>query len=446
MGDAVIPNDWLGEYCKYSICWPNSPQWEAVLRGVLTLPARGRHWQETTGTITEAQSVIRETFDYNLHLRGCLMACDDAGLLAIATALEKLARNQCCAGGAGGTSGGSGGAGATQEELLDTVQGDPETEEPPEGFETWEEFFNDKCAVAHDTISKLQQSLLQMGTINLGVMTLDAVSIALTIIITLAMPASAIIAAAALLIAIGGEIVLVTLLSIVNDNEQELICSLYEGDSASGSLDLFHTLLGGFVDSGVSDPIENFAIKQFAKYMVGNEEANRLYRKDLTRVWGTMDCTDCGPCSEVKAWDFTTDLDGWAYSASECSGLNSQGTVSVVAGMPDMVMNATGGGGGLSAVVAKSDPIDIEIKSGHHITIEVSNDGDEIVFIVEAYFTTEECHVWSQYGIAAATPTTIDLDLSEFEGDTLEDIYLYANNSQSGTVLTHISAISVNCG
>src|SRR3989304_9661396 len=92
MGQGTIPSDWEGEYCRYAVCWPNSPQWLAVLRGVLALPASGRFWDGHTGTITEAQQVIVETYDTNLHLGEVIMACNDSFLGNIATALEHIAQ------------------------------------------------------------------------------------------------------------------------------------------------------------------------------------------------------------------------------------------------------------------------------------------------------------------------------------------------------------------
>jgi hypothetical protein len=80
-GNAVIPNDWTGDYCFYSVRWPKSEQWLSVLRGVLTIAAEGRFWNGETGIIIDAQAIIRATYDYNLRNLEVLLDCDNGTLL-----------------------------------------------------------------------------------------------------------------------------------------------------------------------------------------------------------------------------------------------------------------------------------------------------------------------------------------------------------------------------
>jgi len=310
---GTIPDDWEGEYCRYAVCWPNSPMWLAVLRGVLTLPARGRFWDEHTGTITEAQSVIRETFDNNLHLEEVIMSCNDTGLSEIAAALRLLALAQqqsaaaavnCCGAGS------SGNAPAIEPPLGTIEQGNPFSDPPPEGFDSWEEFQNDKCAVANDIVNQLQASLERIGVLNFGALSLDALGIALAVLITLAIPAEVIIAIAALLISVVGEIIVTTLLSIVNDNEADLVCQLFSGSTANDSSGLFQNALAGYVDAGVSDPLEAYAIKTMARYMVNASEVNRLYIKDLTKVWPSGDCSGCAVGDYISNGWAVVEVDG----------------------------------------------------------------------------------------------------------------------------------------
>jgi len=310
-GQGTIPDDWSGDYCRYAICWPKSPQWEAILRGVLTLPATGRFWDEHTGVITEAQSVMKETFDYNLHLKGVIMACDDPGLSEIAAAIRLVATSMqsgagdgCCEKPA------SAGGGQTEPALDTTLEGNPTTDPPPQGFETWEEFYNDKCATAQDIVDQLVFSLGRIALQNFGVMTIDAISVSLAILITLTISAEIIIALAALLIAIAAEIVITTLISIINDNEADLVCQLYKGESADGSFTLFHSALGDYVDNVIADPVEGFAAKAIARYMVNHQVVNRLYTKDLTRIWPASDCTSCNEgCLDCIAR--VDSIEGW---------------------------------------------------------------------------------------------------------------------------------------
>lgn len=72
-----IPNDWNGQRWEcFTITWPNSPQWIALLMGFLSQATRGRFWDEKTGSIQAAQAVGWEIFDSNIPLETC------AGLIA----------------------------------------------------------------------------------------------------------------------------------------------------------------------------------------------------------------------------------------------------------------------------------------------------------------------------------------------------------------------------
>lgn len=293
MGESIIPSDWTGEYCCYSIQWPNSPQWLAVLRGVLVSASRGRHWAENTGNIIEAQGVIKFTLDHNLLLEECIVSCNDSGLSEIAAALRILANAQCCGSGPlGGV--GSGGATGEMPPLLDIEQGDPLTDPPPDGYEDWEDFFNQKCGVANNILGQFENSLEAISIISLGTLGLDALAFTLSIVITLTVPPATIIAIAAFLIGAYGAMIVSTLLSIISANKEDLVCELYNGTSPQSSLDNFHTLLGALIDSDVSDPVQNAAAKQVAHYFINNSVVNPLYEKDLTKVWGTQDCSACG--------------------------------------------------------------------------------------------------------------------------------------------------------
>jgi len=74
-----IPADWDGQsFCRYAICWPDSPLWKIILRGLVTEPTRGFFWDEKTGSIIGVLSGIRQTMDYNLDLECVIMSCNDA--------------------------------------------------------------------------------------------------------------------------------------------------------------------------------------------------------------------------------------------------------------------------------------------------------------------------------------------------------------------------------
>lgn len=77
-----IPEDWNGtSWSRFSICWPDSPAWIALLLGFITTPKRGRFWDERSGIVTQAQQIGKQIFDFNYPLDGVIVSCADADLL-----------------------------------------------------------------------------------------------------------------------------------------------------------------------------------------------------------------------------------------------------------------------------------------------------------------------------------------------------------------------------
>lgn len=67
-----IPTDWNGDTFEcYTIQWPNSPEWRSILRGLILSPARGRFWDERSGSVSGAQIVGLQIDTLNLPLTTC---------------------------------------------------------------------------------------------------------------------------------------------------------------------------------------------------------------------------------------------------------------------------------------------------------------------------------------------------------------------------------------
>lgn len=140
-----IPEDWDDEtFCCKVVEWPDSPQWEAILLGLLTWPIRGRFWDGSTGTITDAQSVGRQIYDLNV-IEGCaLVGCLDDLSIAIANLTASIF--------ATGTCGGSGGSGITA--------GPPSSFEDdgsnfPSGYADRADYTDEKCNLAQYILDRL---------------------------------------------------------------------------------------------------------------------------------------------------------------------------------------------------------------------------------------------------------------------------------------------------
>jgi len=437
IGQGVIPDDWTGEYCRYAICWPASEQWLAVLRGVLTLPARGRFWDEHTGTITEAQEVIRETFDNNLHLREVIMACGDEGLNEIAQALLSISlsmqRQGCC------DNIGSGGQGSTAPPFDPVEQGDPIMDPPPEGFDTWEDFLNQKCAIAWNIVEQLENDMGNMVIIQITGSTLSGLGALIAITIITPIPFDDIIAIAAFLLSIGSTIVISTALDIINNNEEVLVCALYNGTNAQSSHDMFLSEFNALVDSGVSDPIENFAVKQFVAYMIGSPVTNRLYTKDLTKVWPSRICTDCPECEPV-IWDFEDEtVQGWSAVSSlpGCFGLTQPplGSINAAGGL----LTCVGVTQGTFKVVAIDHSVDNwALQAGWILNVGLQCSGSVGLYIDVVFETDEGSCVWHTLSNSHVCDgfTGLSVGDDDLVGEHLSHVYIYMRSSTGASALT----------
>lgn len=67
-----IPQDWDGETWKcVQVYWPDSPQWLAILAGLLSYPMLGRFWDERTGSILTVQITGKEIWERNQPFNSC---------------------------------------------------------------------------------------------------------------------------------------------------------------------------------------------------------------------------------------------------------------------------------------------------------------------------------------------------------------------------------------
>lgn len=87
MPQMPIPDDWDGEtYTLQLVCWPDSVLWNGILRGLITVPTRGRYWDAKTGSVVGAQAIGQEIIDKNIDSQGEIMGCAD-----VVTALDAIA-------------------------------------------------------------------------------------------------------------------------------------------------------------------------------------------------------------------------------------------------------------------------------------------------------------------------------------------------------------------
>jgi hypothetical protein len=453
MEDAVIPDDFTGEYCCYSVKWPKSFQWLAVLRGVLTIPFDGRFWNGNTGSILGAKAQIEPTLTYNLQNNEVIMACGDEALNDIALAIRYLADKQAQTANSNGSGAaccgnGSAGGGEFPADPSTNEEGNPDEDPPPEGYDTWEQFFTQKCGVAWDIIDKLKDSLGQLAVVAFGSLSVGTLIEIIAVILTLTISSAGIAAIAALLLSVSAVIIVTSALNIVNENEHDLMCALYEGNNAAESRSLFLARFNALVDEASIDVIEGFVMKQLIAYMVETTETNRMYVQDNSLDWASVTADrNCDGCTEL-CWLFDEDLEDWDTGhdigvAGDCDTMPALGTL----GWEDGAMRGTStSSGGASYVTFLSPEFEHVIQEGEQLCTSLcgmSHPGQ--TYTDRAQIILDGVCVQLPGSTGIQNTGDFAFDLSPYVGQTLSRIWFCWIKAGTGEFWMDICETGINC-
>lgn len=328
-----IPDDWDGEtFCHYSVCWPDSVLWAGILRGFLTLPQRGRTWDERSGSIIDAQAVGRQITELNLDLKGCLMACNDPALenalLAIAAAIEASASG-------GGVTINNSGCGTcdfgsptsnvnvqTTVVLPDGSQWQVFGEQTiaelgpgefPPAYPTLAAYDADKCAKANQMIDDWIASLDRLGNTSWTTGAIGAAIILACLVGVITVPPAVI---PLLLFALTANQTLAAfIIQLENqlvEHRSEAVCILYTGDSVTAIIssiaDLLDALIALIPGSGTVATI----LRSVALWLLSGDTLNLLFTSQARNNFPAADCSDCA--TTVTCFEFETEqsLLGWS--------------------------------------------------------------------------------------------------------------------------------------
>jgi hypothetical protein len=313
MGDAIIPDDWLGEYCRFAVCWPNSPKWLGVLRGVLSIPQEGRFWEEASGTITEAQDIIEETFDYNFRNEEVIMACGDESianaLLAIATAMQ------------GSVSGGNQSGCEVRcystsdfqvQTIVDLGDGDnfpiygkePIVDYPhasvPEGYDDIDQYLADKCAKSNKLVTDFITTIRNFGEIEWGLNAVTAVAILACLAGVITVPE--VVLPTLMWILLSGLSISTACTGLANyldANYQDVVCAIYEAEGVDAVISAVSALLTIAIATLSLEGSVAIALKQLAMLLLSSDNLNWLFTSKAKELYPSADCSDCDSPIEV---------------------------------------------------------------------------------------------------------------------------------------------------
>lgn len=322
MSGAMIPSDWDGETWKcYSVEWPNSEEWYAILYGFITTPKQGRFWDGQTGSIVAVQETGNEIWDRNYpDLEESLMSCseDFLALLAsqnnlLAEMVQALNRQADCCSTGGAATGGLGGSRGTGTVDVSPINYDesnnPDT--PPPGFDSWSEYRSHKCNMATQIVRELARDLLNASLIELASVGISALSGILVVTFVSPIPFDGLLTIATAII-VGGIIgsYLATISEDITSVETNLVCQLYTAETASEAETKLEAALADIIEnSGIGSTFWPY-LKQMVNAMITIASMNRLFVNVPTSETG--DCTSCEPaywwsCSVGELLDYDTD-------------------------------------------------------------------------------------------------------------------------------------------
>lgn len=325
MAGAKIPQDWDGEtWICWSVEWPDSRDWLAILSGFITTPRKGRYWDADTGDLAEVQATGDQIWFRNTPLEESIMSCNEdtlAELVGIRAALEALVNKPCCPD--SGTTG-SRGSGSTDSPPNPYDQSEAEGE-PPTGFPSYGSYTANKCNKADDVITQLASDLLGLsGLTYAGSVPTGIVGLLITTLLT-PIPYDELIALAGYLIFTGYNYALLAEMSAkINENRDDLRCLLYTSDSATSAQAALQAALQTIAEDYYTNPDDAEWVVGAVDYMLSYDSINRMFEN----VPGVATDTDCSDCGGVGAF-FLPNPDFPAFEPTIISGSYESGDVTL---------------------------------------------------------------------------------------------------------------------
>lgn len=448
-----FPDDWDGEStCRWAVCWPDSPKWLAILSGLLEMPAQGRFWDFKTGNFLELRQSFLPIYLYNFTLKECIMACGDNGLGEVAAALRAIsvsinnqatAQAACCGSGTG-----SAGQGKIAPPYNPTEVIDPGTGEPPAGFESWEQYFSNKCDVATYIVQTLLDDVRRMGLINLvGLTVVSLIPILLGLILT-PIPGDEIAFIGGLLLTTltVGAGMLDNMADQIEASFSDLVCALYNASSSENAETAIETAFNDAWDNGsFAGAPWGFSAKAAFGAMVTSAVTNRLFTLNTELELPSGDCSAC-QCI-LAEWVFESDDEGFDYSSNSfCYDTPSTSGSSAAWSGGVVEVTAPHVGNPNASNIAKTG-LSIPVTEGMLLVVGARRIVDNNNFCrLDILFETAGCQQIATGGFLYTDQTTyVSGSLDTWVDDTILGIGMYFNNTINQEVDLALEYVAIRC-
>jgi hypothetical protein len=342
---------------------------------VLISSLRFAHW--STRWVDSDERILRDNGrlpdlylanDYVAELEGRLMSnCGieiRAGLEAVAAGIMALANKPCCNDQTviniyQGTSEGGNQIYGTQPPSTGNTSGlDPETDPPPEGYDTWEDYYTDKCQKANYVADSLISTITNISFLSVvNEVGLAALLIAATVG-AVVIPIAAIPVIVGLLLA---QTTILAALALVGsyllDHREDLVCGLFLSENSGDAVDVFAALIDEALAAVIVATELHPAIRTIALIVASTDAINKLWDATVKVEYANADCSACQ--YDEGVWGNYDD--GHSVDGPSTVTLNPNGTYTLRVDMTNV------GGyywGGFSAVDGTFDIISYTVVSG----------------------------------------------------------------------------------
>ena len=335
----IIPSDWEEEdgYCLAVFCFPNSRDWRSVITGLVADMYYGRTWDGKTGSIVETQQIGRDIYGSL-----CIMCMED-----VSAAINNVAdaiRNQTFGSQTQNSDCGEFvciNTNTINEDGTDeapAIPGDfgPGDEEPPEGFETMEDYLQYKCEVANLIFDGVTRALRTIGVLS----ALQAVGqvvagyiIAATAASAIILPPLAFVGLVALIVAVlfAGLSTLNFMYNMADEmdaNREEIVCRLYSAKNTTEAVESVLDVVSGLISvaiaaagltGGLAATASTF-LGTFLGSLISNDTVNQLFTLVANLSYAGADCSGCGETDDCPFYftfgSGTPKYDGQTWSAT----------------------------------------------------------------------------------------------------------------------------------
>jgi len=181
----------------------------------------------------------------------------------------------------------------------DVAQDDPETDPPPDGFDTWEDFFNYKCSAANWLIDQYIGTLNNWATFEGVTGAISAIAVLSLLLVTVPAIGVYVCVAAIAAIAAADFSLFANFFSIATHLEsvkEDIVCDLYASTSTEEASTIITSYVNDYIDTQewLESTTNNF---KAACAFLYNEATKVLFELD-DRASGYEGDIDCSVCQE----------------------------------------------------------------------------------------------------------------------------------------------------